>query len=129
MCLKLYSLRHNSILLHSGLNLAWYYWLSIRFSCCLKMKSVENILGYIGGQFYRFLRSCKPQENLWNDSRKYPKMFKTGFIFSQQKSSLHQNFRRDHATMQPQGCFVPFLGNLFIFWNEEIILLSSSRAF
>ena len=35
----------NSILLHSGLNPAWHFWLSTRFSCCLKMKSVENILG------------------------------------------------------------------------------------
>ena len=32
-----------SILLHSGLNPAWHFWLSTRFSCCLKMKSVENI--------------------------------------------------------------------------------------
>ena len=36
-----------SILLHSGLNPAWHFWLSTRFSCCLKIKSVENILGYI----------------------------------------------------------------------------------
>ena len=27
------------------------------------MKSVENILGYIREQFYRFLRGCKPREN------------------------------------------------------------------
>ena len=52
----------NSILLHSGLNSAWYFWLSTRFSC-LKMKSVENILGYVREQFYRFSRGCKPQEN------------------------------------------------------------------
>ena len=39
-----------SILLHSGLNPAWHFWLSTRFSC-LKMKSVENILGYIREQF------------------------------------------------------------------------------
>ena len=39
------TLRGNSILLHSGLNPAWHFWLSTRFSCCLKMKSVENILG------------------------------------------------------------------------------------
>ena len=54
----------NSILLHSGLNPAWHFWLSTRFSCCLKMKSVENILGYIREQFYRFSRGCKPRENL-----------------------------------------------------------------
>jgi len=75
----------NSILLHSGLNPAWHFWLSTRFSCCLKMKSVENILGYIREQFYRFSRGCKPRENLWNCSRKYPKMFETYFIFRQQK--------------------------------------------
>ena len=33
----------NSILLHSGLNPARHFWLSTRFSCCLKMKSLENI--------------------------------------------------------------------------------------
>ena len=42
-----------SILLHSGLNPVWHFWLSTRFPYCLKMKSVENILGYIGEQFYR----------------------------------------------------------------------------
>ena len=34
-----------------------------KFSCCLKMKPVENILGYIREQFYRFSRGCKPREN------------------------------------------------------------------
>ena len=38
--------------------------------CCLKMKSVVNILGYI-----------------------------RGFVFRQKKSSLNQNVRRDHAIM------------------------------
>ena len=54
----------NSILLYSGLNPAWNFWLSTRFFWCLKMKSAVNILGYIGGQFYRFSRGCKPRENL-----------------------------------------------------------------
>ena len=76
---------NNGILLHSGLNPAWDFWLSTRFSCCLKMKSVENISGYIREQFYRFSRGCKPRENLWNCSRKYPKIFETNFIFRQQK--------------------------------------------
>ena len=49
----------NSILLHSGLNPAWHFWLSTRFSCCLKMKSVENILGHNREQFYRFSRNVK----------------------------------------------------------------------
>ena len=51
----------DSILLHSGLNQAWHFWLSTRFFCCLKMKSVEST--YIQEQF---LRGCKPQEKLWN---------------------------------------------------------------
>ena len=76
----------SSILLHSGLNPAWHFWLSTRFSCCLKMKSVENILGYIREQFYSCkTNGCKPQENLWNCSRKYTKMFKTDSFFRQQK--------------------------------------------
>ena len=89
-----------SILLHSGLNPAWHFWLSTRFSCCLKMKSVENILGYIREQFYRFSRGCKPRENLWNCSRKYTKMFKTDSFLGNKKLSLNQNVWRDHATMQ-----------------------------
>ena len=52
---------------------------------CLKMKSVENILGYIREQFYRFSRGCKPREILWNSSKNYPKMLETDFIFRQQK--------------------------------------------
>ena len=47
-------LSSNSILLHSGLNPTWNF-------CCLKMKSVEKIFGYIREQFYRFSRGCKPQ--------------------------------------------------------------------
>ena len=54
----------NSILLHSGLNPAWHFWLSTRFSCCLKLKPVENIFGYIPGQFNRFWRGCKPRRFL-----------------------------------------------------------------
>ena len=67
------------------MNPAWHFCLSTRFSCCLKMKSVVNILGYIWGQFYRFSKDCRPQENLWNCSRKYPKLFDTYFIFRQKK--------------------------------------------
>ena len=48
-----------------------HFWLSTRFSYCLKMKPVQNVLGYIQDQFYRFSRG------LWNCSRKYTKMFKT----------------------------------------------------
>ena len=66
-----------------------HFWLATRFSCCLKMKSVENILGYI-----------QPQENLWNCSRKYTKMFKTYSFLGNKRSSFNQNVWRDHATMQ-----------------------------
>ena len=85
-----------SILLHSGLNPALHFWLSTRFSCCLMMKSVENILGYIREQFYRFSRGCKPRENLWNRSRKYTKMFETDSFLGNKKLSLNQNVWRDH---------------------------------
>ena len=46
----------NSILLHSGLNPTWHFWLSTRFSYCLKMKSVENILGYIAEQSLKLFK-------------------------------------------------------------------------
>ena len=95
-----FSSKYNSILLHGGLNPAWHFWLSTRFSCCLKMKSVENILGYIWEQFYRFSRGCKPQENIWNCSRKCPKMFKTDSFLGNEKLSLNQSVWPDHATMQ-----------------------------
>ena len=42
--------KSSSILLHSGLNQSWHFWLSTRKSCSLKMKSVENTLGHIGEQ-------------------------------------------------------------------------------
>ena len=109
----------NSILLHSGLNPAWHFWLSTRFSCCLKMKSVENILGYIREQFYRFSRGCKPRENLWNCSRKYTKMFKTDSFLGNKKLSLNQNVWRDHATMQ-QDVLLHFWV-IFLHWNQAEI--------
>ena len=108
-----------SILLHSGLNPAWHFWLSTRFSCCLKMKSVENILGYIREQFYRFSRGCKPRENLWNCSRKYTKMFKTDSFLGNKKLSLNQNVWRDHATMQ-QDVLLHFWV-IFLYWNQAEI--------
>jgi len=110
---------NNSILLHSGLNPAWHFWLSTRFSCCLKMKSVENILGYIREQFYRFSRGCKPRENLWNCSRKYTKMFKTDSFLGNKKLSLNQNVWRDHATMQ-QDVLLHFWV-IFLHWNQAEI--------
>ena len=75
---------------------------------------------YIQEQFYRFLRSSKPRENLWNYSRRYNKMFKTDFIFRQQKVSLHQNVWCDPATMQQNA----FLGDITVLksgWNMKQI--------
>ena len=122
---------NSSILLHSGLNPAWHFWLSTRFSCCLKMKSVENILGYVREQFYRFSRGCKPRENLWNCSRKYTKMFKTDSFLG----------KKNWVQTRMFGVIMPLCNRMFccIFgWYfyieirlkyEKIILLSSSRAF
>ena len=110
---------NNRILLHSGLNPAWHFWLSTRFSCCLKMKSVENILGYVREQFYRFSRGCKPRENLWNCSRKYTEMFKTDSFLGNKKLSLNQNVWRDHATMQ-QDVLLHFWV-IFLHWNQAEI--------
>ena len=105
-----------SILLHSGLNPAWQFWLSTRLSCCLKMRSVENILGCIREQFYRFSRGCKPRENLWNCSRIYTEMFKTDSFLGNKKLSLNQNVWRDHTTMQ-QDVLLHFWV-IFLYWNQ-----------
>ena len=103
----------NSILLHSGLNPAWHFWLSTRFSCCLKMKSVENILEYFLEQF----------------SRRYTKMFKTDSFLCNKKLSLNQNVWRDHATMQKDVWFWWYFYIELRLKNEKNILWSSSRAF
>ena len=50
--------------------------------------------------FRIYSRGCKPQENLWNCSRKYTKMIKTDSFLGNKKLSLSQNVWRDHATMQ-----------------------------
>ena len=108
--------------MHSGLNPAWHFWLSTRFSCCLKMKLVENILGYIRDQFYRFSRGCKPQENLWNCSRKYTKMFKTDLFLGNKKLILNQNVWF--------CCIFGWYSYIEIGLKyDKIILLSSWRAF
>ena len=83
-----------SILLHSGLNPAWI-------------------------QFFRFSRGCKPRENIWNCSRKYPKMFKTDSFLGNKKLSLNQNVWRDHATMQ-QDILLHFWV-IFLYWNQAEI--------
>ena len=96
---------YNSTLLHSCLNPDWHFWLSTRFSCCLKMKSAENILGYI-------------RENLWNCSRNYTKIFKTD-SFLGKKLSSNQNVWRDHVTMQ-QDVLLHFWV-IFLYWNQAEI--------
>ena len=91
-----------SILLHSGLNLAWHSWLSTRFSCCLKMKSI-----------------WEHRENIWNCSRKYPKMFKTDSFLGNKKLSFNQNVWHDHAIMQ-QDVLLHFWV-IFLYWNQTEI--------
>ena len=108
----LYFIFKEQQLLHSGLNPAWH-------SCCLKIESVENILGYIREQFYRFSRGCKPRENLWNCSRKYTKIFKTDSFLDNKKLSFNQNVWRDHATMQ-QDVLLHFWV-IFLHWNQAEI--------
>ena len=85
--------------------------------------------------FMIILWTCKPWENIWNCSRKYSKMFKTDFIFRQQKkSSLNQNIRCDHVTMK-QDVLLHFRTISFIKkWSHKNMkkkkkLLSSTRAF
>ena len=41
-----------------------------RFSCCLKMKSVEKILGYIREQFYRFSRYVQHSTKVIGDHQR-----------------------------------------------------------
>ena len=79
------NLNSNSILLHSGLNQAWHFWLPTRCSCCLKMKPVENI-------FKVYSRTINAQN--W-------------FHFkATKKLSLNQNVRRDHVL-----CFSSIFGD------------------
>ena len=87
-------------------------WIQPGIFCCLKMRSVENILGYIQEQFYRFSRGYKPWENLWICS-----------ILGNKKLSLNQNVWRDHVIMQ-QDVLLHFRLRY-----KKNILLSSSRAF
>ena len=117
--------------LHSGLNTAWHFWFSTRFSCCLKIKSVENILRYFPGQFLQIIKYvAKPRENIWNCSIKHPKIFKTDFIFKQQKIKFKpecQVWSCYYAT----GGFVAVLGDFYTEMRPqyEKILLSSTRPF
>ena len=66
----------HSILLHRDLNPAWHFWLSTRFSCCLKMKSVEN----------NFKDFQEARENIWNCSRKYTKVLQTDSFLGNKKN-------------------------------------------
>ena len=99
------------------------------FLWCNSLKSVENILGYIREQFYRFSRGCKPRENLWNCSRKYTKMFKTDSFLDNKKLSFNQNVWRDHATMH--GGLYRWRENslpIFLFQKLKEILTRYSRT-
>ena len=118
----------NSILLHRCLNPAWHFLLSTQFPC-LKIKSVEKILGYIQEQFYRFLRGCKPPENLWNCLRKYPKMLKTNLFLGNKKLSLNHNV--SCATMQRNillhgGMITP---NILVWFELNFLLPKNEISF
>ena len=93
-------------------------WIQPYISGC-QQDFLENILGYIREQFYRFSRGCKPRENLWNCSRKYTKMFKTDSFLGNKKLSLNQNVWRDHATVQ-QDVLLHFWV-IFLHWNQDEI--------
>ena len=109
----------NSILLHSGLNLAWHFWLSTRFSNCLKNKW-EHFRVY-SRTILQIFDSCKPRDNLWNCSKKIhlSKIFETDSFLGNKKMSLIQNVWRDHPTMQ-QDVLMHFLV-IFPYWNQAEI--------
>ena len=102
--------------MHSGLNPAWHFWLSTRFSCCLKMKSVENILGYI--------REQQIFEIVQENTIKCSKLIH----FRQQKIE----FKPECLVWSCNRMFCCIFGWYFYVksgWNMKKILLSSSRAF
>ena len=133
-----------SIFLHGGLNPAWNFWLSSRFSCCLKMKSVENLLGYIRGQFYRFLRLKIVQENTpkcselnsflgnkkWVETRIQAWCFRMfcgifGWFFSHWNEAM---IWKKYSVMKKIFC-CPAQGLFCCIPLWKTVMLSSSRAF
>jgi hypothetical protein len=99
---------NNSILLHSGLNPAWHFWLSTRFFF-LKMKSIEKIL-----QIFRSL------ENFFEIVQKNTQTcLKLISFVSNKRLSVNQNVRHDHATMQ-QDVLLHFWAML-LYWNQAEI--------
>ena len=121
----------NSILLHSGLNPAWFFFGCQKdFLVVWRWIQLRTFWGIFENNFTDFLRGCKPWKNIWNCSKKYPKMFKTDSILGNKKTSLNQNVWCDHATINI--IFFTFLGDISMLNQAEIwknILLSSSRAF
>jgi hypothetical protein len=94
-------------LLHSGLNPAWHFWLSTRFSCFLKMKSVEN-------NFTDFREAVS--------LKKIFEIVKENILeCSKQKNEFKPeclSWSYHYAT----GCFVAFLGDISILksgWNMK----------
>ena len=83
----------NGILLHSGLNPAWHFWLSTRFPCCLKMKSVENIYGIFNDNFADSREAVSLKKIFDIIQENTLKMFKTYFILRQQKIKFKPKFQ------------------------------------
>ena len=83
------------------------------------MKSVENILGYIQGQFYRFSGGCKPWENIWNCSRKYPKMLKTDSFLGNKKNEFKPECLA-WSCYYATSYFVAFLGDISMLNQAEV---------
>ena len=76
------------------------------------MKSVENILGYIREQFYRFSIGCKKIFEIVQENKL--KCSKLTSFLGNKKLSFNQNVWRDHATMQ-QDVLLHFLGDISTF--------------
>ena len=82
----------DSILLPSGLNLAWHFWLSTRF---FLLSEDEISWEHFGVYSRTFLQNWN-----WNCTRNMLKCSKTDSFLGNKKLSLNQNVWRDHASMQ-----------------------------
>ena len=99
----------NSILLHSGLNPAWYFWFVNKIFLLSEDEISWEHFRVNSRTILQIFERLKPQENLWNCSWKYTKMFKTDSFLGNKKLSLNQNVWHDHYAT---GCFVAFLGDI-----------------
>ena len=84
---------------------SWYFFFII-FSCCLKMKLVENILGCIQEQFYRFSMGCMPRKIVQENILKCSKLINFNNKFKPECLAW--------SCYYETGCFVKFLGDISI---------------